>query len=104
MALSIFSITDFTLYASRLVFGAFATFCAILLWSRSRDMAWTLVIIGAIVSYVDIVFATLVAVGILDRSLLVYNGIPLGRIVLDSAPPLLTGVGFLVAALRRRIG
>jgi hypothetical protein len=48
-------ITSFTQDALHLVLGAFATFCAILLWSRSRDMAWTFIIIAAIVSYADIV-------------------------------------------------
>ncbi len=48
-------IVAFSQDASHLVLGAFATFCAILLWSRTRDMAWTFVIIGAIVSYADIV-------------------------------------------------
>ena len=34
--------------ASRLALGAFATFGAILLWSRTRDLAWTFLIIAAV--------------------------------------------------------
>jgi hypothetical protein len=89
--------------AAHLVFGAFATFCAIYLWSRSRDMAWTLVIIGVIITYVDIVLRTLEGFGIIDASLFVYNGIPVVRIVLANAPLVFIGIGLLLAASRKRV-
>ena len=69
-------IVAFSQDASHLALGAFATFCAILLWSRTRDLAWTFVIIGAIVSYADIVLATLRGFGILGEDLLSYRGVP----------------------------
>jgi hypothetical protein len=93
----------FSADAAHLLFGAFATFSAIYLWSRTRDMAWTLVIIGAIVSYTDIVFATLESFGILEATLFVYNGIPIVRIVLANAPLVFTGIGLLLAASRKRL-
>ena len=68
-------IVSFTQDASHLVLGAFATFCAILLWSRTRDLAWTFIIIGVILSYADIVLSTLRAFGILGEDLLRYRGI-----------------------------
>lgn len=89
--------------ATHLLFGAFATFAAIFLWSRTRDMAWTLVIIGAIVSYADIVLATLVSFGILDAAMLTFNGIPVAKIVLANVPLLFTGIGLLLAASRKRL-
>lgn len=96
-------LASFWAEAAHLLFGAFATFSAIYLWSRSRDMAWTLVIIGVIVTWVDIVFTTLQGFGIIDARLFVYNGIPVVRIVLDSAPLVFIGVGLLLAASRRRL-
>ncbi|MGA2976012.1 MAG: hypothetical protein ABSF77_11945 [Spirochaetia bacterium] len=93
----------FTQEAAHLVLGAFATFCAILLWSRTRDMAWTFVIIGAIVSYADIVLATLRAFGILGEDLLRYHGVPVLQIALADLPPLFLGIGFLVAVSRKRL-
>jgi hypothetical protein len=89
--------------AAHLVLGAFATFCAILLWSRTRDMAWTFIIIGAIVSYADIVLATLRTFGILGEDLLRYHGIPVLQIALADLPPLFIGIGFLVAVVRKRL-
>jgi len=96
-------IVSFTQEASHLVLGAFATFCAILLWSRTRDLAWTFIIIGAIVSYADIVLATLRAFGILGEDLLRYRGVPVLQIALADLPLLFMGIGFLVAVSRRRL-
>jgi hypothetical protein len=95
-------IAAFSAETTHLVVGAFATFCAILLWSRTRDMAWTFLIIGAIVSYADIVFTTLGNFGILGTDPLVYNGIPFMRIALANLPLLFSAVGFLIAVTRRQ--
>jgi hypothetical protein len=89
--------------ASHLVLGAFATFCAILLWSRTRDMAWTFIIIGVIISYADIVLTTLRGFGILGEDLLRYHGVPVLQIALADLPLLFAGIGFLIAVSRRRL-
>jgi hypothetical protein len=94
-------IAAFSQTMTHLVLGAFATFCAILLWSRTRDMAWTFVIIGAIVSYADIALATLRSFGILGEDLIRWQGIPILSIVLANVPLLFSGIGFLIAASRR---
>jgi hypothetical protein len=93
----------FTQQAVHLVLGAFATFCAILLWSRTRDLAWTFIIIGAIVSYADIVLSTLRDFGILGEDLLRYRGVPVLQIALSDLPFLFAGIGFLIAVTRRRL-
>ncbi len=94
-------IVAFTQEASHLALGAFATFCAILLWSRTRDLAWTFIIIGAIVSYADIVLATLRGFGILGEDLLNYRGVPVLQIALADLPLLFFGIGFAIAAARK---
>ena len=48
----------------RLVLGATASFLAIMLWSRIRDVAWILVIIGTIFAYVETVYSILTLMGI----------------------------------------
>jgi hypothetical protein len=95
-------IATFAQSASHLTIVAFATFAAILLWSRTRDMAWTFVIVGAIVSYADIVLSTLRGFGIVGDDLLLYRGIPLLQIALANLPLLFSGIGFLIAASRKR--
>jgi hypothetical protein len=88
--------------AGRLLFGAFATFCAILLWAKTRDMAWTFVIIGTIVSYAGIVYANLLRFGILEADLFTYAGLPLVSMALDDLPLVFLGIGFLVVLSKRR--
>jgi len=95
-------IVTFSQEASHVVLGAFATFCAILLWARTRDIAWTFVIIGAIVAYADIVLTTLLELKIVDADLLLYRGVPVLSIALSNLPLLFSGIGFLIAASRRR--
>jgi ABC-type Fe3+-siderophore transport system permease subunit len=92
----------FATEAGRLLFGAFATFAAILLWSRTRDMAWTFIIIATILSYAGILYANLLRFGILESDVASYAGIPLARIALEILPLLCLGVGFLIVLSRRR--
>jgi len=92
----------FLQYASHLVLGAFATFAAILLWSRTRDMAWTFLIIAAIISYADIVLTTLRSFGILGENLFRTNGLPMLQLALANLPLLFSGIGFLIAVSRKR--
>jgi len=97
------SMEEFYVNASHLAFGAVATFFAILLWSKTRDMAWIFVILGTVVSYAEIVFTTLRAFGIIDETLLSVSGIPVARMILVNLPPVLYSIGFLSAVLRRRL-
>ena len=53
------SAADTILLVSRLATAAVAAFLAILLWSRTRDLAWMLIVIGVIASYADILFGLL---------------------------------------------
>ncbi len=96
-------IQQFIVEASRFLFGAFATFCAILLWSRTRDMAWTLVIVGAITSYAAIVYEALVQFGVVEAGAFQVAGMPIVSVLLADLPPLFLGIGFIIAAVRRRI-
>jgi ABC-type spermidine/putrescine transport system permease subunit II len=93
---------DFVIEVTRLAVGAFATFCAILLWSRTRDLAWTFVIVGTIVSYAGIVWGTLATFGIVDEAAFALRGLPVVRVALSVLPPLFLGIGFLAAVARRR--
>ena len=95
-------ITVFTVEASHMLFGAFATFCAILLWSRTREMAWTFIIIAVIVSYVDIVLVTLRSYGILGPEPEIAHGIPIVRILLADLPLVFSGIGFVIAFANRK--
>lgn len=51
--------------ATRFAVMATASFLAIIVWSRKRDLAWMLIVIGIIAGYADILYSLLVEFGFL---------------------------------------
>lgn len=94
---------DLFLLLSRLVFTAVASFLAIVLWSRTRDSAWMLMVVGTIASYADIVFSLLVAFGVADEAALSPGGVPLASIVFSNVPTLMYIIAFAVMVARKRV-
>ena len=83
--------------------GAVATFCAIMLWPRTRDIAWMLIIIGTIVHYGAIIFQSLEIFGIARiQSADEASGIII-RAALLNLPFLFYSFGFIVM-IRRKNG
>jgi len=95
-------LAGFAVDASHLLFGAFATFCAILLWSRTREMAWIFIIVAVIISYAAIVLGTLRRYGILGPEAEMGPGIPIVRILLADLPLLFSGIGLVIAFAHKR--
>ena len=87
---------------SRLFVAGIMTFLAIILWSRTRDMAWMLIVIGAVSSYAEVLFDILVRFGLLDEAKLSVMGLPLARIVFSSLPYIFLSIAFLVMIARKR--
>ena len=79
---------------SRLSLGALASFFAIMLWSKTRDVAWMLMVIATIAAYVETVHAILSIFGISGVDNLVIGSVPLMSIVLPCLPTV-----FIIAAL-----
>ena len=75
---------------------------AIAIWSRSRDAAWIMVVLGALFYFIDALYATLVILGVANYSLPFWTGFPLLESALAGLPPLLLAVGFLVFLFRNR--
>ncbi|MBN2531438.1 MAG: hypothetical protein JXB88_01030 [Spirochaetales bacterium] len=80
---------------TRIITGAMCTFFAILLWSKTREPAWIFIIIGTLCIYVEIVFTTLEAFGILSKDLLTISGIPVLKLLLFNLPLLFITIGFI---------
>ena len=90
----------------RLAVGAVGTFFAILLWSKSRDSAWVLVVIGTLVSYTEIIFSTLMNLKLVqpDAFLLFgLEGFPLVHTVLVNLPMVFFTIAFIIVISRRRL-
>jgi len=77
---------------SRLTTGALAAFFAIMLWSKTRDIAWMLMVIGTIAAYVETVYSILSLLGLAGDQLSI-GSVPVAAILL---PNLRTG--FFIAA------
>ena len=94
---------DLLLLLTKLAFAAVASFLAIVLWSRTRDSAWMLMVVGTIAAYADIVFPLLVKFGVADQAALSPWGIPLASIVFSNLPTLMYIIAFAVMVVRKRI-
>jgi hypothetical protein len=87
--------------ASRLILGAVAAFLAIMLWSKTRDVAWMLVVIGIIAAYIETVYSILDLFGLVEKSLIVIGSVPLISIVLPNLPTVFFIAAFGVMVLRK---
>ncbi|MDR2477403.1 MAG: hypothetical protein LBD18_06435 [Treponema sp.] len=83
---------------SRLVLGALAAFFAIMLWSKTRDMAWMLVVIGTIAAYIGIVYSIMEMAGIAGSRI---GSVSVAAIVLPALPAAFYIAAFLVKVTRR---
>jgi len=64
------------LVSTQLIFGAAAAFLAILLWPKTRDSAWMLIILGVIVAYIETVYSVLKIFGIAGNELIIFSSVP----------------------------
>jgi len=89
---------------SRLTLGALAAFFAILLWAKTRDIAWMLMVIGAIASYVDTVYSILELFGITGENLPSIGSMPVVSILLPALPTIFFISAFAVMVVRKYRG
>lgn len=75
---------------------------AIALWSKSREASWMLMVFGALLNFVDSLYAVLAAIGLATYRLPFAENFPLLQSLLAGIPSLLFAAGFLVFLLRRR--
>ena len=86
---------------SRLILGALASFFAIMLWSKTRDVAWMLMVIGTIAAYVETVYAILNLFGINGGNILYIGTVPIMSIVLPCLPTVFFIAAFAVMIARK---
>jgi predicted membrane protein len=86
---------------SRLSLCALAAFLAILLWSKTRDLAWMFMVIAAIAVYVDTVYSILVLFGIAGRSLLSIGSMSVFSIIFPCLPTVFFIAAFTVMVIRK---
>jgi hypothetical protein len=92
-------IGEIILVSSRLILGALAAFFAIMLWSKTRDVAWMLMVIGTITAYVETVYSILELFGITVSAANI-GSVPLTSIVLPNLPVIFFIIAFVVMVIR----
>ncbi len=92
---------EVTLISSRLVLGAAASFLAIVLWSKTRDVAWMLIVVATIASYADTVYAILERFGLTGGLRLSIGSVPVASLLLPNLPTVLFIAAFSVMVARK---
>ncbi|MCP4295885.1 MAG: hypothetical protein GY786_09790 [Proteobacteria bacterium] len=90
------------LLSVKLVTGFAAALTAVLLWSKTRETPWLLVVVGTLFLYGEVVFSMLAFFGISNFYLFTVYGISVIRLVFSFSPFLFFTAGFLIFLLRRR--
>ncbi|MDR1286321.1 MAG: hypothetical protein LBK08_01805 [Treponema sp.] len=86
---------------TRLVLGALASFFAIMLWSKTRDVAWMLMVIGTIAAYIETVYSILDMFGITEGDTFTIGRVPVAAIVLPSLETVFFIIAFLIMVIRK---
>jgi len=86
---------------SRLILGGLASFLAIMLWTRTRDTAWMLVIMGIIAAYGETIFTIVNLFGVYSRTAIYIGTVPIARILLSGFPTMFFIAAFAVMVARK---
>ncbi|MDY7028707.1 MAG: hypothetical protein SVR04_10460 [Spirochaetota bacterium] len=87
----------------RLAAGAITTFLAILLWAKTRDTAWMLIIMGVIFEYGEIIYSTLTLFGVVPANVYIIPEVLKVDVVMLNLPLGLFAAGFIVMLFRSRL-
>lgn len=91
-----------TALAIRFGVMAVTTFLAIIVWSRIRDLAWMLIVVGIIAGYADILYSLLVEYGLVPDAARSAGVASLLAYVFPNVPWLFFSLAFIVMIRRRR--
>jgi hypothetical protein len=79
---------------SRLILGAVAAFLAIMLWARTRNAAWMLIVAAAVTAYAETVYSVMELSG--------FGAVPLVAILLPALRMIFFTAAFLIMVVRRK--
>jgi hypothetical protein len=91
------------LIVSQLLFSAAAAVLAIIIWSKTRDAAWMLLVLGAISAYAETVYSILEMFGITEDFLPVIDSVPVAAIIVSCLPSIFFIAAFCAFLAKRKI-
>ncbi|HOZ72169.1 MAG TPA: hypothetical protein PK179_06610 [Spirochaetales bacterium] len=93
---------DIAALALRFAVMAVATFLAIIVWSRVRDVSWMLIVVGIIAGYGDILYSLLVEFGLVPDIGEAMGGLSFLAFVAPNLPWVFFSIAFMTMLARRR--
>ena len=89
--------TEIIFFAIKLILGGLIAFLAIMLWSRTRELAWMLLVLAAVTGYSALVYDLLLRLGfVTSREIMLFgNELPLIKLILSIVPSLFVILAFL---------
>lgn len=82
-------------YLIKLVLGGIVAFLAILMLSKTKEIAWTFMVCGFLFSYAALVFDLLLDLGVLVHTKYCIYGAPLSLIISVSVPSVFFILGLI---------
>jgi len=86
----------------RMVLGFVAAVAGIALWAHTREPSWILVIAATLLGYSEVLVKFLDALGVLSLDALMWQGLPVVRLIFAGGVPLLLALGLWGAILAYR--
>ena len=89
--------TEIIFFAIKLILGGLIAFLAIMLWSRTRDFSWMLLVLAAVTGYSALVYDLLLQLGfVTNREIMLFgNELPLIKLILSVVPSLFVILAFI---------
>ena len=96
--------SEIIFFIIKLTLGGFIAFLAIMLWSRTRDFAWSFLVLAAVTGYSSLVFDLLLSLGFVTVKKMSFfgNEIPLVQLVLTVLPSLFVIISFIIMLFKTR--
>ena len=91
-----------TLYVLKLVTGGTAAFCAVILWSRTRDLAWTCLLGGIVLTFAETIYSVLTQMNVIASDFLSLGTLSVTAVIFAVLPAALIVTGIILMILRYR--
>lgn len=93
-------ITQVVLIIVKLVFGGLSSAFAILLWSKTRDLAWMSLVCASLCTYAAIVYDVLENLGIIPQNMFSIYGISVSSLFFAIVPSIFYILSFAIMLKR----
>lgn len=91
--------SQFVLYAIKIFLGAITVFCGILIWGKTRNSAWLILLSGFIIHYAGTIYKILLELNFIVNQISIF-GLPLMPLIFAVVPQVLFIIAFILILIR----